>query len=762
MRYKFIGKNLLRKDSYSKVTGTAQYIADLNFPNLLHAKILRSPFPHAKIKSIKKENALSLDGVVAVITGEDCRIRYGVNITDQPPIATGKVRFVGEPVCVVVGQDKNVLDKATSLIEVEYEELPCVFDVYDAIKEDAPLVHEEINSNIYYHYRLRKGNIEKGFKEADLVVENEFFYPHISHTQLETHGGVARYTRDGSFEIYSSTQAPFVVRDIVSRMFKIDKSKIRVNVPYVGGGFGGKSDVTIEPLLAYISTFVPDYYVRLILTREEAFKGTVLGRGIRAKIKTGVKKNGKITAVEIKMYFNAGAYGDYCLPIAYGGGQNSPGPYTIPNIKVDSYAVYTNLPYVGAFRGYGHPEGNWITERQIDIIAEKLGIDPVKLRLINCWKEGDINHIGVKVKKHYGNLPLCIKKVAKSIEWDKWKRKEEGNKVISKSVVTFMKSPVMANNAASGAIVKLNEDGSVNLYVGTIDIGQGSMTALSQICAEKLGIPFEKISISPITDTYFSPYEWQTVASRGTWSVGNAVISACEDLIRRIKENASKVFNVPPSKIEYKNGKLFLKKNPNKKIDMKDIALGYMFKDGHVEGGPPVGYGYFMPNVKRPDPKTGQGDCVAEWTGGAVGIILSVDRDTGEIDIKKISIAIDAGKIVNPLLARGQLIGGLVQSLGQAIMEEIVYSEKGVMRNDSFTDYKVPSPEDVFDTCFDVIFVETLEETGPYGAKSLGEHGAIAVPAAVANAIKRGIGVNIFELPITKEKIVEGLKNGVL
>jgi len=541
-------------------------------------------------------------------------------------------------------------------------------------------------------------------------------------------------------------------------MFKIDKSKIRVHIPYVGGGFGGKSDVTIEPLVAYISKFVPEYYVRLILTREEAFFGTLLGRGMRGRIKTGVKKDGKIVAVKISMYFNAGAYGDYCLPVAYGGGQNSPGPYTIDNIEVDSYAVYTNLPYVGAFRGYGHPEGNWLTERQLDIVAEKIGIDPVELRLKNCWKVGDINHIGQKVEKHNGNLPLCIKKVKDSIDWNKWIRKEKGNKVISKSVVCFMKSPVMASNAASGAVVKINEDGSVNLYVGTIDIGQGSSTVLSQICAEALGISVDRVNISPYTDTYFSPYEWQTVASRGTWSVGNAIISACNDAIFKLKENASRVFKVPVSNLEYKNGKVYIKGNRSRKLDLKDIALGYTFTDGHTEGGPVLGYGYFMPNVEKPDAKTGQGRCVAEWTGGAMGIILSVDKETGEIDVLKMVVAIDAGKIINPQLARGQLVGAFVQGLGQAIMEGIVYSEKGKMRNDHFTDYKIPAPEDLKDTRFEVIFVETPEEGGPYGARSLGEHGIVAVPALVSNAVRNALGIDIFDLPVNSEKIALKLK----
>lgn len=758
MRFSTVGKNFLRTDGFEKVTGEAQFTPDFKFAGLLTAKIIRSPHAHARIKKIDISAAEKIAGVKKIVTGYGCNKRIELITGDQPPIAVEKVRFVGEPVAAVIAEDEEIATYASSLVKIEYEPLPAVFDVYDALKKDAPLVHPAGGTNIFHHYKLKKGTVEKGFQTCDLILENDFSIPHISHTQLETHSCVALWKKEGFIEMTSSTQSPFVIREVLSKMFNLPHSKIRVHVPYVGGGFGGKSDVTIEPLVAYISQFVPGFPVRLVLSREEAFCGSLLGRGMKGKIKTGVKKDGKIVAVEIQMYFNSGAYADYCLPVVCGGGQNACGPYMIDNIKVDAYGVYTNLPFVGAFRGYGHPEGNWLTERQLDIIAKKLGIDPVQIRLKNCWKPGGTNQIGQIIKKHNGRLDVCIKKAAAAIEWDKDRKVVRGNKIIAKGLACFMKSPVMTTNAASCALVKFAPDGSINLSMGTIDYGQGALTALSQICAERIQLPFEKIHMSRETDTQFSPYEWQTVASRGTWSVGNAIVAACDDAIEKIKQNAVYVFKTPAKNLVYEKGFVFIKNNRKKKIPIEQLIHGYMFEDGHTEGGPVVGYGYFMPNIQNADKETGQGRCVGEWTGGCQSVIIEIDTETGVITPIKMVTAIDAGKIVNPKLARGQLVGAMVQALGSAIYEGIIYSDKGKMRSDHFTDYKIPTPEDVFNCDMEVIFIETPEEGGPFGARSLAEHPVVALPSAIGNAVQNGTGIDFFELPITSDKLLIKLK----
>ncbi|MFC2091669.1 xanthine dehydrogenase family protein molybdopterin-binding subunit [Elusimicrobiota bacterium] len=758
MKYSHIGKSINRVDAVEKVTGQARFIADIKFPNSLTVRLLRSPYAHALIKTVSTFNADKIPGVLKIVTGKDIQYKSGTIINDINIMASEKVRFAGEIIAAVIAESEEIADLALDKIKVEFDELPAVLDVYEAIKTDAPLVHDDIASNIFHHYKLRKGDMYSGFKNSHIIIANEFSVPHLSHVQLETHGCAARWSPEGMLELTSSSQSPFIVREYLAKIMKLPQSKVRVHIPYVGGGFGGKSDLTIEPLIACLARFVPGRWVRLILTREEAFYGTVLGRGMKGKIKTGVSKDGTIMAEEIKMYFNAGAYGDFCIPIISGGGQNSPGPYSCSNIKVDSYGVYTNTPFVGAFRGYGHPEGNWMKERQLDIIAHKLSMDPIDIRLKNCWKLSDVNHIGQRVTGAASKIDTCIKKAAKAIGWNKNRSHvRKGTKIYAQGISCFMKSPVMATNATSCAAVKLNPDGSLNLSVGTIDIGQGSLTALTQICAERIQLPLEKINISRETDTDFSPYEWQTVASRGTWSVGNAIINACDDAIKKIKINAALAFDVNRDDIIYKDAHVYVKGKSSRKIPIKKLCNGYTFKDGSTKGCYAAGNGSFIPFISRPDPSTGMGNVAAEWTGGCQAVELHIDTQTGHVHIDKFVTVIDAGKIINPSLAKGQITGAVVQGLGSALFEKIIYSHEGRIRNDHLTDYKIPTIKDFADTIMEVHFIETHEDNAPFGARCLGEHGIVSVPSVVANAISTATQIDFFDLPIIPDKLLSEL-----
>ncbi|RKY00119.1 MAG: xanthine dehydrogenase family protein molybdopterin-binding subunit [Spirochaetes bacterium] len=692
-------------------------------------------------------------------------------------MAVEKVRFVGEPVAAVIADSPEIAQKGVEAIKVEYEDLPAVFDVYDAIKKDAPLVHENLGkykvleefnpipgTNIFHHYKVVKGDIEKGFKESDLIIENEYEVPHISHVQLEPHGAIAQWFSNGELKIWSSSQSPFLVRGMLAKMYNISQSKIRVIIPYLGGGFGGKSDVTIEPLVSYIARSVWGRPVALFLDREEMFYGTVLGRGCRIKLKTGVKKDGTLLCAKIELYFNAGAYGEYGVSIVKGAGHNATGPYEIKHVQVDSYGIYTNLPFIGAFRGYGHPEVHFAMERQLDIIAEKLKIDPVQLRLKNCLTPGKENLIGQIIQPHNGDISACIKAVKKELNWEKEPPKRydikllKRGKIKGKAICGFMKSPVMATNAASTAVVKFNEDASVNLAVSSIDMGQGSITALAQIAAETLKIPVEKVHTVRLADTEFSPYEWQTVASRATWAMGNAVMRACMDAIDKIKDTASQVLNVSKSELVYDGEKVFIKNNPDKYILLEKLVFGYMYEDGHTIGGQIVGIGRFIyPHLTFPDKKTGRGNLAAEWTFGAQGVEIEIDLRTAEIIVNKLVTAIDAGKIVNPQMARGQIVGAMVQGLGAALTEEIIYDSNGRIRNADLTDYKIPTYCDLSHTDFRVIFIETLQEDGPYGARSLAEHAIISIPPAIANAIFYATGINFYKIPITRDRLMKEL-----
>jgi carbon-monoxide dehydrogenase large subunit len=778
---KVVGRSVKRFDAIDKVTGQALYIRDIKIPGMLYAKILRSEKPHAIIKRIDTSEAEKVKGVKAIVTGKGCEdYKIGICIEDQLPMALEKVRYVGEPIAAVIADKIENAQLALEKIKVEYDDLPAVFDVLDAIKPDAVLVHENLEkykvleefnpipkTNIFHHYMIIKGDIEKGFKKADLIIENEYEIPHISHAQLEPHGCIAQWFSNGELKIYSSTQSPFLVRNMLAKMYKISHSKIRVIVPYLGGGFGGKSDVTIEPLVSYIARAVWGRPVALFLEREEMFYGTLIGRGVKGKLKTGVTKDGKLIAAEIKYYLNAGAYGDYAINIVKGGGHNSTGPYEIENVRVDAYGVYTNLPYVGAFRGYGHPEGHFMIERQLDIIADRLKIDPVEIRLKNCLKPGKENLIGQVMESHNGDLVKCIKLVENEL-----KLKEEpvnridlknfkGDKIRSKALTCFMKSPVMATNAASTSVVKFNEDGSVQVAISSIDMGQGSITAISQIAAETLKMPVEKIHLARLADTEFSPYEWQTVASRATWAMGNATYRACQNAIEQMKDIALIVFKkeglkVSKDELDYDGKSVFIKSKPSKNIPIEKLVLGYTYEDGSSIGGQIIGVGKFIcPGITFPDKKTGRGNIAAEWTFGAQGVELEIDLRTAEITIKKLVTAIDAGKIVNPEMARGQVIGAMVQAVGAALFEKIIFDKNGKIRNPNFTDYKIPTFQDLKDTEFKVFFVETPEKSNPYGARSLAEHGIISIPPAIANAIFNATGINLFKIPITKDILME-------
>ena len=770
---KQVGRSVVRADALEKVTGQAIYVDDLQFPGMLHGRVLRSPYAHAKIVSIDTSAARQAPGVRAVVTGrrEEQDVGggklplVGACIVDQLPLAMDRVRFAGEAVAVVVADTVAAAEHATTLIKVEYAELPVLTDARQAMAKDAPLIHPDLGSyecskgfhpkpgtNIFHHYQLRKGDARKAFAKCDVVLEQEFSYPHMSHCQLEPHGALVRWDPAGSVEIYSSTQAPFVVRGYLSRAFRLPLSKVRVRAPVVGGGFGGKSDYTLEPLAAYVARQVPGVWIKLIYEREEMFNGTLVGRGVTGRYKLGAKRDGTVLAAQIEYILSGGGYGECAINVAVGGGQNSPGAYHIPNIAVDSYAVYTNLPPVGAFRGYGHPEGQWMAERMMDLLARELKMDPVELRLKNAYRAGDKNAIAQRLHPTQGDLPQCLREAAKAVGW----KMGQSNVVKTrtgfrtKAVCSLMKSPVQATNAQVAAILKFDEDGGVNLIITTCDMGQGSATVYGQIAAEALGLPLERVHVVRDPDTALFPADWQTIGSKGTYTGGIAIVRAAEDAIAQIRATAAKALRVPVAKVRYQDGRVVIGKRHH---DIGLFTNGYMLADGRTIGRPVVGYGAYtpdlqIPGIRKPGLQIGQGNVSASWTFGAQAVELEVNPKTGQIKVLQLVTAIDAGRIINPRLARGQVVGGMVQALGQTLMETMIYSDKGVLRNGRFTDYKIPALEDLRDTAFKVIFVETPDRNGPFGARGLAEHGTVAIAPCVANAIARATGQDLYSLPI--------------
>lgn len=780
--YTFIGKNIVRSDAVDKVTGDGVFVADIKLPHMLSIAIVRSEkYAHANILKIDYEAAI-IDGVRAIVTGKGAYVaqtqsfqenkqKYmlGCCIADQEPMAREKVRYIGEPVVAVIADRIEVAKKAATKITIEYEELPYCITQDEALQSEAPIIHKDLASyyknsacnpiadtNIFQYYKLLKGDSTKVFEEnKHLVFEEEFSYPHISHAQMEPHGVIAQWERSGEVTIYTSSQSPFCIREVIAESFGLTYSKVKVIVPYIGGGFGGKSDFTIEPLITYIASFVPGFPVRYILSREEMFFGSLLGRGAVGKVKTAITKEGKIKALEVDLRFQGGAYGDCSLNIVKAAGHNSSGPYEIDHIKSESKGVYTNTPYVGAFRGYGHPEVHWMMDRNLDIIAAKLGMDPYKLKLKNLLRPGSKNAINQTFEEHFGKLEECVNYVYNALTSYEFKGKD---KLFGYGITPIMKSPVMPTNAASSATIRFNEDASVSVSISGIDMGQGLTTSLSQITAEALKIPIEKVRVCRTVRTEYTPYEWQSVASRGTWTIGNSIIRAAKVAISQMIFLASQVLEIPANDLEYDGEKVFCKKDFSKFVPIEKLIMGYVAKDGSASGGPINAYGYYIPpGLTFPDPKTGQGNLASEWTFGCQGIIVEIDPQSAQIDVKKMITAIDAGKIINPVLARGQVVGAMIQALGAATNETIMYNEIGKIQNASFMDYKIPTPEDLENIEIDVKFFETPFDKGPFGAKCLAEHGTVGVAPALGNAIFKATGINFFELPMTSDRLLQKL-----
>ena len=765
---KYVGKSEKRVDGVKKVTGYVRYTDDLKLSGMLYARIKKSPYPHAKILKIDTSKAEKLPGVKVIITGKDVPVRVGLYLEDKTFLAIDKVRFIGEPVAAVAAESEEIAEEAVSLIEVDYEELPAVFGPLEGIKPDAPLIHEDLGSykhasiilpvkgtNISNHYKIRKGDAEKGFKEADFVFENEFYVPPIQHSAIENHCAIAQVDPEGKITVWAGCQSPYAVRRTLATAFNIPLNKIRVISPAIGGGFGGKAGTTLEGIVIPLAQKVNYRPVKLNFKREDIFVNTFVRQAMYAKIKTGVKKNGRIVAEENKFYWDGGAYTEYGVNIARAGGYASTGPYDIPNVKADSICVYTNHPAGGPYRGFGMSEIHFAIEQNLDIVAYRIGMDAVEIRRKNALKDGSATVTG-QVLENVGLLQ-CLEKVTEDIKWDKREKKVSKTKYRGKGIACMYKAPSMPNNVASSAIVKINEDGTVNLLVTGMDLGQGSDTALTQIAAEVLTIPVSKISI--VTgDTDCTPYEWQTVASRTTYCCGNSIIRAAEDAKSQMIKLASLKFDIPESELEIKDEQIISKINPDKKVPIADLAMGLTMPDGSGIHGPIIGRGAFIPpEVKDTDKETGQGEKpVAFWTFGVQAAEVEVDIETGEVKVLKIAAAYDAGKAINPELVCAQIEGGIVQGLGSALFEEMKI-EKGKVLNPSFVDYKIPTVGDVPKMIISII--ENPEPTGPWGARGIAEPCMVPTAPAIANAVFDAIGCRINSLPITAEKVLKAIKS---
>jgi CO/xanthine dehydrogenase Mo-binding subunit len=766
-----VGKSVPRIDIYEKVTGAATFADDMQFgPGLYYGRLVRSPYAHALVKNVDASKALALPGVKAVVTGQDVEARIGLYLIDRPIFASERVRYVGDPVAGVIATSEEIAEEAAQLVEVEYEELPPVFDPVEGAQPDAPLLHPDLGeyevanfifpkpgTNISEHFKLRKGDVEPAWPRCAAIVEGTFRLPQIQHVPIEPHVAVALWEQSGEVTLWTCSQSPFAQRDLIAQSLGIPHGNLRVVSPYVGGGFGGKAGVSMEVNAVVMARAVKGHPVKLRMTREEEFICTTARQSLVAHTKIGCDAEGNLLAMETQYHFGGGAYNDYGVNIARAAGYSCTGPYDIPNVKGDSYCVYTNRPIGSAMRGFGMPEIHWGIEQIMDQLAEKIGMDPAEFRRRNCVRTGDTILTGMEMPAI--DLVACIDKVTEAINWDEKDEPSAPHKKRGQGIAIMWKAPAMPPNPGSSAVVRFNEDATLNVEIGAQELGQGAFTVAAQIAAQALGVPYEWVRVSAPVDTKYSPYEWQTVASRITWSMGNAVKAAAEDARRQILEIVADHWGEDPNDLDIKSGKVISYQSEQEQPLQNMVVYGLPNEDFEGwKGGPIVGQGRFMPTyVTNLDLETGQGArAVVHYTVGAQAVDLEVDTETGQVEILKIASAYDVGKAINPDLVLTQIEGGAVHGMSSAF-EALQFDEDGQPLNRSLVDYRIATAVDAPQEIHGDI-VETPLEDGPWGARGVGEHVMVQTAPAIANAIHDALGIRFNDLPLSAEKIFLALE----
>jgi len=755
--YTVVGASAPRVDGIEKVTGKAVFTGDIELPGMAYAKILRSPVAHARLVKVDASRALNHAGVIEVLTRDgikDLNFRYGATYKDQSIVAMDKVRYVGDPVAAVLAIDPATAEEALDLIDVEYEELPHVTSIDEALAQSAPLVHEgEVSraelrgstygaperfkgTNICYYFGYERGKLEESFKKADFVFEDTFRFHKVQHYSLEPHTNIAYF--DGEkFTVWSSCQDPFTLRDHLSGIFRLPLSRIRVIVPYVGGAYGGKLYVKAEPITAALSwkTRRP---VKLVFSVGESFK-TVTRHAARVTLKTGVMRDGRLVARDCQLYTDTGAYADAGPRVTQKAGYRALGPYRIPNARVEAHSVYTNTAPAGAFRGFGAVQATWAYESQMDMIAQRLGIDPLEIRLKNVLKKGEVYTAGDTPVDC--DLKEGLLKVAEGLKWGRKSTKPN----TGKGIALCMKDAGGTYKVA-GATVRISSDGSVMLLTGTVEVGQGPRTALSQIVAEELAVAMDQITAAQL-DTDSTPYDISTSASSSTVVMGLAVQRSAQDAKRQLLQCASKVLKKKAGALRLKNGSVHTSSGqamPYGKVIMEFFGS----KAGEI-----IGKGLYK---DKRSAKAVLGSTTTFWEVGWGGVEVEVDPETGDIRLLNYISAGDVGKAINPEQVHGQDEGAVMFGIGHTTMEEMVY-EDGQLLNGNLVDYRVPT----FDSLpkkFSTILIENGNGPGPFGAKGMGEGGLLPVASAVANAVSQAVGVRIQNLPLTPPRVWQAIQ----
>lgn len=751
-----VGKSVPLIDSEETVRGKVQYVSDIRLPGMLCAKILRSPYPHAKIIRIDTSKAELLDGVKAVLTGMDVpRTTLGEMVQDEHVLALDRVRYVGDEVAALAAVDDDTAEEALSLIDVKYEELPAVFDPEEAMRSNALLLHDKGN-NIVAHYEIVRGDMGKAFAQSDYIFEDKYATQVQHQGYIEPTACVASLDASGKLTVWLTTQVPFEHRAVIARVLGMPESKVRLIQSHLGGAFGGKISglPTKAGIVCALLAKKSGCPVRFVATRDEEFVASRPAPRTVIWLKIGVKNDGTLIAKHTKIVMDCGAYAGLAPAVLSTAATRSDSLYRYKNVSADAYLVYTNKTPCGPLRGFGSPQAHFAVETLLDVIAEKLSMDPMELRLKNATKSGDVSIHGWNIKSC--GLTESIRKAADEAGWSRKRPLFEETETTKKrgigmACVIHISGKRKSTFDASTAYVKIHEDGTATVISGEADIGQGLNTVLAQIAAEVLGIPFEHVSVLR-ADTDMAAYCLGTYASRATMFGGNAVRLAAENARSQLFEAASKMLKIDAAKLEVKGGHVRTRGDPDRGLLISEVARWSLFQMSK----PIMGIGTYNPSTVPFTSSTGfYGNATPAYSFGTQVAEVEVDTETGEVKVLNYVAAHDLGKAINPMYAQGQIDGGVVQGLGFALMEEIV-SKDGIVANPSFLDYRMPSAEDV--PPIESILVETIDPEGPFGAKEIGEATMIPVAPAIANAIYHAIGVRMRELPMTSQKILKALK----
>jgi CO/xanthine dehydrogenase Mo-binding subunit len=761
-----VGQRVLRKDGLPKVLGAAQFCADMRLPDLLYAALVLPPAVPARLKSLDVSEALAMGGVAAILTARDLTAArtFGMVVADMPVIADEVVRQVGDPVALVAAETQALADAAARAVRAEFEPVPGVYSPEEARAPGAPPVHadypDRVGGNVYAHYKIRKGDMARGWAEADVVLKGTYRTQHVDHAYLEPEGGLAVPNPDGSITLYGPMQAPFLARKALGPVLNLPLNRIRVITTVTGGGFGGKEETSVETLgragLLALRTRRP-----VLLQHSRHLSLLIHGKRCPMTFthRLGATRDGKLRALEVEVLLDKGAYASAGgRPLPNSGGiikkmiVHITGPYTIPHVQADAYSVFTNNPTTVPMRGLGVPQAHFAMECAMDELARRLAMDPWELRMRNALELGSTTGTG-QVLTHSVGLKECLYRVKDLAGWGAPRpaaRASRGSDVVTgRGLAAFFYSTGSATYVdAASASVYLTEDGTVQVAVAIVDYGQGANTVFAQLAAEELGVPYDDVEILQ-PDTYGMPDAGITAGSRSTTIPGNAVVDAARQVKRMLLEVAGEALRVQPTRLVIQRGRIFEPPNEARCLTLKETIPRAMRL-----GRPLAAQGYFASPPSTFDPETGQGNPFPVYSYGVQVADVEVDTRTGEVTLRRVYAVHDVGKAVNPSGVEAQIEGGVVMGAGMALSEE-VRLRNGVPWNANFTDYILPTTVDSPEIVTDI--VESPNAMGPFGAKGVGESALVPTAAAIANAIRDAVGVRLTHLPMTAERILAAL-----